>query len=56
MNPGDEDKIKKLNELFDDFHTNMLELMKRQTELLEKVNKLLDEKKLKEARERIEKI
>ena len=52
----DEDKIKKINELFDEFHSNMLVLMKKQRDLLDRVNRLIDEKKLNDAREQLKKM
>jgi asparagine synthetase A len=53
---NNQEKIKKLKDLFNKFHSRMLGLMKRQTGLLEKVNRLLDEKKIEETRDRIKKM
>jgi hypothetical protein len=53
---NNQEKIQKLRNLYSKFHSEMLDLMKRQTRLLEKVNRLLDEKKIKEARDKIKKM
>jgi len=52
----EKEKIKKLNGLFSEFHANMLVLMRKQTELLRKVNELIDKKKLQKTRNEIEKM
>jgi len=52
---SDKEKIEKSRSLYGKFHLKMLALMKRQTKLLERVNKLIDAKKLKEIRDKIKK-
>lgn len=54
--PTEEEKIDKLYELFHKFRAQMADLLKRQTRLMEKVSKLVDEEKLKRIRERINKL
>jgi hypothetical protein len=51
----DEEKIRKIKDLYDEFHSNILVLMKKQSALLEKSIKLIDEKKLEEVRDKIKK-
>lgn len=49
------EKISKLNKLFDEFHSKILILLKKQSELLERSIKLADDKKLNEVRNKIKK-
>ncbi len=51
----DQEKIEKLRDLYNKFHSKMVVLAKRQMRLLEKAKRLVDEKKLKEVRDRIKK-
>jgi CO dehydrogenase/acetyl-CoA synthase epsilon subunit len=51
----DEEKIEKIKKLYDEFHSDILALMKKQSALLEKSIKLIDEKKLEEVRDKIKK-
>ncbi len=52
----DEEKIKRIKDLYDEFHSKILVLLKKQSELLERSIKLSDNKKLNEVRNRIKKI
>ena len=56
MISSDKEKIKKIEEIFNKFHLRMLALRERQTALLEKVVNFIDEKKLKDIREKIRNI
>ncbi len=47
------ENVRKLEKIFRDFHLKMVELMKRQTKLLERLNKILEKRKLREIREKI---
>ena len=51
----DEEKIEKLRSLYDNFHSKIVVLKKRQLKLLERARKLVREKKMKEVRDRIKK-
>lgn len=51
----DEEKIEKLKNLYDEFHSKIVVLKKRQLKLLERVKKSVREKKLKEVRDEIKK-
>jgi CO dehydrogenase/acetyl-CoA synthase epsilon subunit len=51
----DEEKIEKIKKLYDEFHSKILVLMEKQSELLERSIKLADEKKLEEVRNKIKK-
>lgn len=50
-----EEKIKRIKNLYDEFHSNILVLLKKQSALLERSIKLADKKKLKEVRNKIKK-
>jgi len=49
----DEEKIKRIKDLYDEFHSKILVLLKKQPVLLERSIKLADEKKLEEVRDKI---
>ena len=51
----DKEKIERLRGLYNKFHFKIVALKKRQTELLKKAKKLVEEKKLREIRDRIKK-
>ena len=51
----DKEKIKKLRNLYDKFHSKIVVLKKRQLKLLERARKLVDEKKMKDIRDEIKK-
>lgn len=51
----DEEKIKRIKDLYDEFHSKILVLLKKQSALLERSIKLADDKKLKEVRDKIKK-
>jgi len=52
----DEEKIKRIKDLYDKFHSKILVLLKKQSVLLERSIKLADEKKLEEVRDKIKEI
>lgn len=52
---NDQEKIKRIRKLYAEFHAKITVLMKRQLALLEKVKRLISEKKLKEVRNKIKK-
>lgn len=54
--PTEQEKIDKLYELFHKFRAKMADLLKRQTRLMERVGRLVDEEKLKKIREKINKL
>lgn len=54
--PNEQEKIDKLYELFRKFKSQIADLLKRQTRLMEKVSRLVDEEKLKKIREKINKL
>lgn len=49
----DKEKIEKLKSLYNKFHSKIVILANRQLKLLERARKLVDEKKLREIRDRI---
>ena len=51
----DKEKIEKLKSLYDNFHSKIVVLKKRQLKLLERARKLVEEKKVKEVRDKIKK-
>ena len=51
----DKEKIKRLRDLYKEFHSKMLILLERQSKLLERSIKLAEDKKLKEVRDKIKK-
>ena len=55
MKLTDHEKIERIKNLYNKFHSKMLVLAKKQLELLKKVKKMIDEKKLKEVRDKIKK-
>ncbi len=56
-NKSDSDKRKneKLNKLFNEFHSKMLVLIRKQSKLIERAINLINKKKIKEARDKIKK-
>jgi len=54
--PTEQEKIDRLYELFHKFKSQMANLLKRQTRLMEKISKLVDEEKLKIIRKKINKL
>ena len=54
-NLTDKEKIKKLRDLYNKFHSKIIVLKKRQLKLLERARKLVEEKKMKEVRDKIKK-
>lgn len=50
---NDKEKISKLSKLFKEFHSKILILLKKQSELLERSIRLADDKKLNEVRNKI---
>lgn len=54
--PTEQEKIDKLYELFHKFKSQIADLLKRQTRLMEKVSRLIDEEKIKKIREKINKL
>ncbi|MEA1937347.1 MAG: hypothetical protein U9N04_04535 [Patescibacteria group bacterium] len=53
--PTDKEKIEKLRNLYNKFYSKVVVLKKRQLELLERAKKLVEEKKMREIRDRIKK-
>ena len=51
----DKEKIERLRNLYDKFHSKIVALTKRQLKLLERARKLVKEKELKEIRDKIKK-
>ena len=51
----DKEKIEKLKSLYNNFHSKIVVLKKRQLGLLKRARKLVREKKMKEVRDRIKK-
>lgn len=51
-----DEKIKKIEKLYNKFHLNMLNLIKKQNILLEKVADMIAKKKIDEVREKINKL
>ncbi len=51
----DEEKIRRIKKLYDEFHSKILVLLKKQSALLERSIKLADDKKLEEVRDKIKK-
>ncbi|MBW6440929.1 hypothetical protein K0B03_02735 [Patescibacteria group bacterium] len=51
----DQEKIKRIKALYEKFHSKILILIKKQSDLMEKSIKLADEKKLEEIRNEIKK-
>jgi len=54
-NLTDQEKIEKLKNLYNKFHSKIVVLKKRQLKLLERARKLVEKKKLKEVRDEIKK-
>ena len=51
----DKEKIERIKKLYNEFHSKMLILLKKQSKLLERSIKLTEDKKLKEVRDKIKK-
>ena len=53
--PTDQEKIEKLRSLYNNFHSKIIVLKKRQLKLLKRARKLVEKKKLKDVRDEIKK-
>lgn len=53
MNNIENSKIAKLKKIYDAFHAKMRDIIKRQSDLIEKIGKYCDGKKIEEVRSKI---